>query len=134
MKIQTMSTIMRVLLGIIFMAHGIAKLQMGVGNVAGWFGSMGIPGFVAYIVVFLELIGGICLIAGLATRFFSIALIITLLGAIITVKLPAGLLGNSQMAGYELDLALMALAAYFAFANERGFGADQLLFKKMHLK
>jgi putative oxidoreductase len=130
MKIHTVSTIMRVLLGIIFTAHGIAKLQMGVGNVSGWFASIGIPGFAAYIVVFLELVGGIALIIGFATRYFSIALILVLLGAIVTVKLNVGLLGNAQMAGYELDLALMALAAYFAFANERGFGLDQLLVKR----
>jgi putative oxidoreductase len=129
MNINTVSTIMRVLLGIIFTAHGISKLQMGVSNVAGWFGSIGIPEFAAYIVVFLELIGGIALIIGFATRYFSLALIIVLLGAIVTVKLPVGLLGNAQMAGYELDLALIALAAYFAFAKERGFGLDQLLFK-----
>lgn len=130
MKLTAVSTIMRVLLGIIFTAHGVAKLQMGIGNVAGWFGSIGIPEFAAYIVTFLELIGGIALIVGFATRYVSISLIVILLGAIITVKLPAGLLGNGQMAGYELDLALLALAAYFAAADDRGVGVDQLLFKK----
>jgi uncharacterized membrane protein YphA (DoxX/SURF4 family) len=129
MSTKVMVTIMRVLLGILFMAHGISKFQMGLGNTAGWFGSIGIPEFMAYIVAFLELIGGIALIIGVATRYFSIGFILLLIGAIVTVKLPVGLLGNSQMAGYELDLALLVLAGYFAIANERGFGLDQLLFK-----
>ncbi|MXO80774.1 DoxX family protein, partial [Paenibacillus sp. OT2-17] len=33
---KNISTIMRVALGILFLAHGIAKFQMGLGNVAGW--------------------------------------------------------------------------------------------------
>lgn len=45
MTLSTVSTLMRILLGIIFTAHGVAKVQMGVGNVAGWFGSIGIPEF-----------------------------------------------------------------------------------------
>jgi putative oxidoreductase len=126
MSTKVMVTIMRVLLGILFMAHGISKFQMGFGNTAGWFGSIGIPEFVAYIVAFLELIGGIALIIGVATRYFSIGFILLLIGAIVTVKLPVGLLGNSEMAGYELDLALLVLAGYFVIANERGFGVSQL--------
>jgi putative oxidoreductase len=130
MKANTVSTIMRVILGVIFMAHGISKLQMGLGNIAGWFDSIGIPGFAAYIVAYFELIGGIALIIGLATRFVSIGFIILLIVATFAAKLPAGLLGNGQMAGYELDLALLALAAYFAVGNERGYGVDRLLFRK----
>ncbi|GGF93130.1 DoxX family protein [Paenibacillus abyssi] len=130
MRLKSAATIMRVILGIIFMVHGIDKLQMGLGNVAGWFGSIGLPEFLAYVVALLELIGGILLIVGFASRYVSIAFIVIMLGAIITVKLPIGLLGNGQMAGYELDLALMALAAYFAIANEHGFGIDQFFKSK----
>lgn len=129
MRLNIVITIMRVVLGIIFLVHGISKMQMGLGNTAGWFSSLGMPGFTAYIVAFLELIGGIALIIGLLTRYFSMAYIILLLGAIVTVKLPIGLLGNGQMAGYELDLALLVLSIYFAVADERGFGLDQFLFR-----
>lgn len=130
MKTRAVVTLMRVLVGILFMAHGISKFQTGLGNTAGWFGSIGIPEFVAYIVAFLELIGGIALIVGFATRYFSAAFIIMLIGAIFTAKLEGGLLGTDGMAGYELDLALIALAAYFTIADERGVGVDQLIAKK----
>ncbi|NHN32158.1 DoxX family protein [Paenibacillus agricola] len=129
MKTTTIVTIMRIIVGILFIAHGVAKFQMGLGNTAGWFGSIGIPEFMAYVVAFLELIGGIALVVGLLTRYFAIGFILLLLGAILMVKLPIGLLGNAQMAGYELDLALLAIVGYFAIANERGYGVDQLLFK-----
>lgn len=129
MKTTTMVTIMRVLLGILFMAHGISKFQIGLGNAAGWFGSIGLPESAAYVVAYLELIGGIALIIGFATRYFAIGFMVMLVGAIITVKLPVGLLGNAQMAGYELDLALLVMAGYLAIADERGVGLDRLLFK-----
>ncbi|CAH1201952.1 Putative oxidoreductase CatD [Paenibacillus plantiphilus] len=127
MKTRAVVTLMRVIVGILFMAHGISKFQMGLGNTAGWFGSIGIPEFVAYIVAFLELIGGIALVVGFATRYFSAAFVIMLIGAIFTAKLDGGLLGTDGMAGYELDLALIALAAYFTIADERGVGVDQLI-------
>lgn len=130
MKTTVVVTLMRVLLGVLFMAHGISKFQTGLGNTAGWFGSIGIPEFVAYIVAFLELIGGIALIVGFATRYFSAAFIILLIGAIVTVKLEGGLLGADGMAGYELDLALLVMSAYFVVADERGIGIDRFMSKK----
>ncbi|MFD1886076.1 DoxX family protein [Paenibacillus wenxiniae] len=130
MKLTVVSTIMRVVLGILFLAHGISKFQMGMDGVAGWFQSVGIPGFLAYIVSPIELVGGILLIIGLFTRYVSILLIIVLLGAIFTVKLSAGLMGNGQMAGYELDLSFMLVALYLAVSNNTGFSLDQLLFRR----
>ncbi|RXZ82623.1 DoxX family protein [Paenibacillaceae bacterium] len=126
MKMNTIATIMRVSLGIIFLAHGIAKFQMGLSNVAGWFDSLGIPSFLGYVVAILEVVGGIALIVGLGTRIFSVGLIAIMLGAIIVVKLPVGLLGNADMGGFELDLALLVLLVYFVFGDDSGFGVDQL--------
>ncbi len=130
MKLTVVSTIMRVVLGILFLAHGISKFQMGMDGVAGWFQSVGIPGFLAYVVSPIELVGGILLIIGLFTRYVSILLIIVLLGAIFTVKLSAGLMGNGQMAGYELDLSFMLVALYLAVSNNTGFSLDQMLFRR----
>lgn len=130
MKVTVVSTIMRVVLGILFLAHGISKFQMTMAGVSGWFQSVGIPGFLAYIVSPIELVGGILLIIGLFTRYVSILLIIVLLGAIFTVKLSAGLMGNGQMAGYELDLSFILVALYLAVSNNTGFSLDQLLFRR----
>lgn len=87
------------------MSHGVAKFQGGIGNIAGWFQSIGIPGSMAYVVATIELVGGIALILGLGTRIVSAILAIILLIATFKVKLAVGFLGNGQMAGYELDLA-----------------------------
>lgn len=129
-KTSWVATLMRVVLGILLLAHGISKFQMGLGNVAAWFASAGTPGFLAYIAGWLELIGGILLILGLFTRYVSILFTVMLLGAIATMKLPLGLLGNGQMTGYELDLAYLMLTVYFIFAGPGSLSIDKVLFGK----
>lgn len=57
--------ILRVSLGFIFFAHGLMKFQGGVGNTAGFFDSIGVPGFLAYPIAIIEAAGGILLILGL---------------------------------------------------------------------
>ncbi|MBD8500003.1 DoxX family protein [Paenibacillus arenosi] len=126
-RMNVIATVMRVILGIIFTMHGLDKLQMGLGNTAGWFESIGLPATLAYVVALIELLGGIAMIVGLLTRYVSIGYAAIMIGAIVMVKLPGSLIGPN---GYELDLALLALAIYFIFAEHIGYGVDQLLFRK----
>ncbi len=129
-KITVVSTIMRVVMGILFLAHGISKLQMGLGNVEAWFGSLGLPGLLAYGVATLELVGGTMLIIGLFTRYVSAIFTVMLLGAIVTTKFSAGLLGNDQMAGYEMDLSFMLVTIYLTVVAPTALSIDQLFLKK----
>lgn len=120
--------ILRVVLGLTFFIHGLVKFQGGISNIVGYFDILGIPGFMAYAVAFIELAGGIVLIVGLGTRIVSILFALIMVGAIFTAKLSLGFLGNGEMAGYELDLALLAMSIYFIFANKSQFSLDQKLF------
>lgn len=129
-KITSVSTIMRVVLGVIFLAHGITKLQMGLGNVEAWFSSIAVPGFLGYIVAVIEVVGGILLIAGLLTRLVSGLNVILMVGAIVSVKLSAGLLGNDQMPGYELEIALMLLSLYLVVAEASPLSIDRVIRSK----
>ncbi|MCM3728389.1 DoxX family protein [Neobacillus cucumis] len=122
--------ILRVTLGALFLIHGIVKFQGGIENIVGWFDSIGLPGFMAYGVAFLEIIGGIAIIIGLATRFFAALFALMMIGATIKVKLSVGLLGNGQMAGYELDLAFLAIAIYLAINGSKVLSLSQLVFHK----
>ncbi|GMK42015.1 hypothetical protein PCCS19_50740 [Paenibacillus sp. CCS19] len=129
-KINIVSTIARVVLGILFVAHGLDKFQMGLGNVEAWFDSIGVPGPLAYAVAYIELVGGILLIAGIFTRYVAALLVIILIGAIVTTKLSVGLLGNGQMAGYELDLSFIVIAIYLIVADRSPLSFDHLLWRK----
>ncbi|AMM94344.1 oxidoreductase [Peribacillus simplex] len=121
---------LRVILGLTFFIHGVSKFQGGIGNTAGFFDSLGIPGFMAYIVASIELIGGLAVILGLGTRIVSVLFVVIMTGAIFTAKLPAGFLGNGQAAGYELDLALLAMSVYLVCANRTVLSLDNMIFNK----
>ncbi|QNF29978.1 DoxX family protein [Metabacillus elymi] len=122
--------ILRVTLGTLFFIHGLVKFKGGIENIVGWFDSIGLPGFMAYGVALFEMIGGIALIVGLATRLISALFGLLMLGATLKVKLSVGLLGNGQMAGYELDLALLAMAVYLVINGSKAFSVGHLIFSK----
>ena len=114
------NVILRVMLGLTFFIHGLAKFQGGITNIVGYFDSLGIPGFMAYVIAVIELVGGIVLILGLGTQIVSILFALIMIGAIFTAKLSLGFL-----AGYELELLLLAMSIYFIFANKTRFSLDQ---------
>ena len=122
--------VLRVVLGITFFIHGLAKFQGGIENTVGWFASIGLPGVLAYAVASIELVGGILLIIGLGSRVVSAILAVLMIGATLKVKLAIGFLGNGQMAGYELDLALLAMAVFIAMNGSKMFAVDQIVFKQ----
>ena len=66
----------RVILGIIMIAHGAQKLQMGPANFGQGLAEMGVPFPVltGYVVTFVELIGGILLVVGLLSRLAALLL------------------------------------------------------------
>lgn len=128
------SAIMRIVLGLIFAVHGLQKFQGGISNIAGYFESLGIPGFLAYVVAIIELVGGILIILGFGTRIIGTLLAIVMIGATITAKLDIGFIGANGLAGYELDLALAAMAVFFAFAGADKYSVDQVIANKKSTK
>jgi uncharacterized membrane protein YphA (DoxX/SURF4 family) len=131
-NVEIGSFILRVVLGITFFIHGLSKFQGGIENTAGWFASIGLPSFLAYLVAAIELAGGIALIIGLGTRIVAALLAIIMLGAILKVKLGAGFLGNGQGGGYELDLVLMAISVFLALNGSFLLSLDSKLSRSTH--
>lgn len=129
-KYEVSTFILRVVLGATFFVHGLVKFQGGIENIAGWFASIGLPGFMAYGVGLLEVVGGIALIVGFGSRIVSALFVLLMAGAIIKVKLAGGFLGNGQGAGYELELAFLAMSLLIAINGSKLFALDQLLFNK----
>ncbi|MBT2730469.1 DoxX family protein [Bacillus sp. ISL-75] len=130
LKNEIGALILRVTLGAIFFIHGVVKFQGGIENTAGWFESLGLPGVTAYGVALLEIIGGILLILGLATRLVAALFALLMIGATLKVKLAIGFLGNGQMAGYELDLAFLAIAVYLVINGSKLFSLSKLIFQR----
>jgi len=107
------ATALRVALGLLFLAH--AGLKLFVFTPAGtvqFFGGLGLPGALAYLVILAEVAGGLALIAGLYSRVVALALTPILLGAIATVHGPAGFFFTNPKGGWEfLALWIVGLVA-----------------------
>ena len=91
--------LLRVSLGIMYLAHGLILkvLTFGLPGTAGFFVSIGLPAWLAYVTIAAEVIGGILLVLGLHTRVVALALIADLLGAIIWVHAGNGWVFNMYM-------------------------------------
>lgn len=94
--------ILRVSLGVLFLAHAGLKLFVFTpAGTAQFFGSLGLPPALAYVTIVWEIAGGLALILGLWTRIVALAMIPVLLGAIFTVHGPAGFFFNNPNGGWE---------------------------------
>ena len=103
--------ILRIVIGVIFVAHGAAKLFGGVGGTIDFFGQLGIPApfLAAWLVTLFEFVGGIFLIVGLFVLPTAILLAIHMLLGIILVHGQYGffVIGPGT-GGMEFNLLLIA--------------------------
>jgi putative oxidoreductase len=125
----TALTILRVIAGFLFAAHGWQKFsEFTIAGTQASFAKMGVPAadLAAPFVATLELAGGIALILGVLTRVFAALLALDMLGAFFLVHASAGVfVGNG---GYELVLLLAAGALAIALAGAGRISADAALF------
>jgi putative oxidoreductase len=120
-------TILRVVVGIIFITHGAQKLFVfGLGGVIGGFSQMHIPlpQISAPVVAFVEFLGGIALVIGLFTRVAAILLAIDMCGAIVFVH---GRNGFFLPTGYEYPLLLLAANVAILFSGPGPYAIDDRL-------
>lgn len=107
--------ILRVGLGILFLAHGLLKLLVfKPAGAYGYFKSLGLPGALAYITIMAELAGGTALIIGLMPRYVALLLIPLILGTIVMVHGKNGWMFSNKDGGWEFP-AFWALALFVLF-------------------
>lgn len=102
------ATLLRVSLGLMFLAHSvILKIMIfTMPGTAQFFGSLGLPEFSAYVVVAVEIIGGLALVVGFKTRLAAAALVPVLLGAI-WVHSGNGWVFSAPNGGWEYPVFLL---------------------------
>ncbi len=98
---------MRLVLGAIMIAHGYHKVWGGFHHHMDMVGSLGLPAWMAYLSTGTEFFGGIAIVLGLFTRFFSLAFLIEMCVAIWKVHFKNGLTGPG---GFEFPMALATIA------------------------
>jgi putative oxidoreductase len=78
--------LLRVTMGIFFLVHaGLKIFVFTPAGTVGFFASLGVPGWFAYPVMALEVVGGIALVLGYYGRWLALPLAADLLGAIVLV-------------------------------------------------
>jgi putative oxidoreductase len=122
--------IARVVVGIVFMAHGAQKL----------FGAFGGPGLravvqmmgpVGYLVSVGEFFGGLGLVLGFLSRFSAASIILIMLGAIGMVHARVGFFmnwaGNQAGEGFEYHLVAIGLLLPLVIAGPGRFAIGRFL-------
>ena len=93
--------LLRVSLGTMFVAHALLKyFVFTLPGTAQFFASLGLPGFLGYVVFGAELVGGVLLILGVQVRNVALALVPIMLGAT-WVHLGNGWLFSAKGGGWE---------------------------------
>ena len=103
--------VLRVTLGVMFIAHSLVlkHFTYTLPGTAQFFESIGLPGALAYLTFWAELLGGIALVAGFATRWVALALIPILIGAT-WVHIGNGWVFSAANGGWEYPVFLIAVS------------------------
>jgi putative oxidoreductase len=128
-------TVLRLVLGVIFLAHGSQKML-------GWFGGYGfkatmgfftqamhVPAVFAFLAIAAEFFGGLGLILGLLTRVAAFGITVNMLVAIFMVHLPNGFFmnwaGQQKGEGVEYHLLVLAMTAALMIRGAGAFSLDR---------
>lgn len=137
-------TILRLVLGVIFFAHGSQKML-------GWFGGYGftgtmgfftgvmhIPAVFAFLAVAAEFFGGLGLIFGFLTRVAAFGISCNMIVAVAMVHHQFGFFmnwtGAQKGEGYEYHLLLLAASVVLMIRGAGAASVDRLLFSPTNHK
>ena len=132
-------TIARLVLGVVFFAHGAQKAL-------GWFGGAGlqstvrtfrehlqIPAPLAVLSVAAEFLGGAGLIVGLLSRIAALGIAVIMIVALIAVHWRFGFFmnwyGDKQGHGIEYHILVLALTVAIMIKGGGAFSLDQILYQ-----
>lgn len=132
-------TFARLLLGVVFFAHGAQKLLgwfggFGFSGTVGAFTKMGMPVALVFFVIFVEFFGGLSMLFGLLSRLAGLGITALMIGAILTVHIHNGFFmnwfGRQKGEGFEFHLLAIALAVLILVHGAGALSLDRLLSSK----
>jgi putative oxidoreductase len=128
-------TILRLVLGIVFFAHGAQKMLgwfggYGFTGTMGFFtGAMHIPAVFAFLAIAAEFFGGLGLIFGFLTRIAAFGITVNMLMAIAMVHAQFGFFmnwtGTQKGEGIEYHLLTVAITIFLMIKGAGAFSIDQ---------
>jgi len=137
---DTATTILRLVLGLVFFAHGAQKML-------GWFGGYGfsgtmgfftgmlhIPAPFAFLAIAAEFFGGLGLIFGLLTRVAAFGIFCNMIVAVAMIHHQFGLFmnwaGTQKGEGYEFHLLALAVLVFLMIRGAGAASIDRMLYSR----
>ena len=114
--------VLRLVLGVIMIGHGYPRV-LGLSHSVQFVRNLGMPGWLAYLSVAAEVLGGGLLILGLFTRCAALAILIDMAVVIGKVHWRNGLFGNG---GFQFPLSLAAIAFGLIFFGGGPIALDSI--------
>ncbi len=131
------TAILRLVLGVVFFAHGAQKLLgwfggYGFSGTMGFFtGMMHIPAPSAILAIAAEFFGGLALILGFLTRIAAFGIAVNMLVAIGMVHSSFGFFmnwsGTQKGEGFEYHLLVLAMTAFLMIRGAGAFSIDRAI-------
>ena len=123
--------LLRVTTGALFVVHGLTKLLVFTpAGTAGYFGSLGLPGWLGPLTMAIEIIGGVALIAGFATRIVSAGFVVLLLGAAFSAHWAKGFGWTAEGGGWEYPVMWAMVQASIALLGDGAYAVYPSALKK----
>lgn len=120
------AALLRIVSGIYFLVHGLTKLFIFTpAGTAGYFQSIGLPGFLGYITMIVEILGAIALIVGFKSRIASAVLALVLLGATWFGHAGNGFGFGNPGGGWEYPFYWAVAMAALAMIGPGAFAVDK---------
>ena len=113
--------LLRVAAGVLFIAHALLKIFVfTLPGAVQFFEQVGFPGWTAYLVTAVELVGGALLILGVWTRWVALVTIPILLGAA-SVHWPNGWVFSSANGGWEFPVFWAVVMVVLALLGDGAY-------------
>jgi putative oxidoreductase len=129
--------VLRIVLGLVFFPHGAQKALgwfqgHGLEATVAFFGqSLGLPPYLAYLVIAAEFLGAIALILGLFTRVAALGILAVMAGAVFLTHGQYGFFmnwsGSQPGEGIEYHLLAMAMALVLLLRGGGRASLDRLI-------
>lgn len=128
-------SILRVVLGIVFIAHGVPKLTGFSGTMDFFTMQLGIPALFAFLAIMAEGLGGFGLVSGLLTRIAAFGIAVNMVVAVFMLHLQHGFFmnwfGNQKGEGYEYHLLVVAIAVALMVRGGGKWSLDNMIANKL---
>ena len=139
---NTATAILRLVLGVVFFAHGAQKMLgwfggFGFSGTMGFFtGTMHIPAPLAFLAIAAEFFGGLGLILGFLTRIAAFGIAVNMVVAIGTVHSAFGFFmnwsGTQKGEGFEYHLLVLAITVFLMIRGAGAFSIDRAIAVASH--